>query len=320
VKNSPSSFTAAAKAVDIVGVACGRGLKDERCRQGPEALRRFGLVECLQAKDIPATWRDRFEAAPASSGVPAMAAIADLSTHLANRASEIVRRGRRLAVVGGDHSIAVGTWRGVAQALRPKGALGLVWIDAHMDSHVPETTPSGNIHGMPLAALLGMGDPSLVSAGPDGPALDPRYVSLVGVRSFEREEAELLQRLGVRIHLMDEVKQRGLGAVLDEAVERASVGTAGFGLSLDLDSIDPTHAPGVSTPVRGGLDAGELLPAFGRIGRRPNLVAMEVVEFNPARDRGDSTARLVCDLLGEVFSTEVSDDEPGRSGTDLRRA
>ena len=320
MKDFPSSFAAAAKAVDIVGVACGRGLEDERCRQGPETLRRFGLVECLQAKDIQATWRHRLEAAPVSSGVPAMAAIADVSTHLANRASEIVKQGHRLAVVGGDHSIAVGTWRGVAQALRPKGSLGLVWIDAHMDSHIPETTPSGNIHGMPLAALLGKGDPSLAAADPEGPALDPNHLSLVGVRSFEPAEAELLKRLGVRVYLMDEVKQRGLGVVLDEAVERASTGTAGFGLSLDLDSIDPTQAPGVSMPVRGGLDVGELLPALRRMGRDPNLVAMEVVEFNPARDRGDSTARLVCDLLGEVFSSEVSDDEPGRSRTDLRRA
>jgi arginase len=309
VKDSLLLTETAARAVDIIGAACGRGAKEEGSRFGPEALKRYGLEARLQAEGIRAWWRDDLEAAPAVSGVPALAAITDLADRLADRAAQAVGDGGRLAVLGGDHSVATGTWRGVARALRPRGPTGLVWIDAHMDSHTFETTPSGAIHGMPLAALLGHGTPALIG---DGPALRPEHVSLVGVRSFEPGEAELLQRLGVRIYFIDEVNRRGLKTVLDEAADRASAATAGFGLSLDLDAIDPAEAPGVSCFTPNGLRAGDMLCGLKRIGRRPGLVAVEITEYNPAHDRADITARLTCDLLSAVFSPGETAHEQAR--------
>jgi hypothetical protein len=168
---------------------------------------------------------------------------------------------RTVSIVGA----ATGTWSGAAAALRPRGALGLLWIDAHMDAHRPHTSPSGNLHGMPLACLLGHGEPALATLA-GAPALAPAHVCLVGVRSYEAEEAQLLEQLGVRVFLMDEVRRRGLPAVLREAHAVVTRGTAGFGVTLDVDAVDPQEAPGVGTPAPGGLRAGSLLAELERLG------------------------------------------------------
>jgi arginase len=198
-------------------------------------------------------------------------------------------------VIGGDHSCAIGTWKGIARALAPRGPLGLVWIDAHMDAHTPETSPSGMLHGMPLACLLGHGDPRL--ALEPAAALDPGRLCLVGVRSFESGEASLLERLGVRVFRMREIERRGLAPVMAEALAIARNGSGGYGVSLDLDAIDPRDAPGVGTAVRHGIRAAELRELFGRLAQDPALDALEIAEYNPARDRGGATARLIGDIV-----------------------
>lgn len=202
-------------------------------------------------------------------------------------------------IIGGDHSCAIGTWKGAARAFGKRGAhgaLGLIWIDAHMDGHTPETTPSGKLHGMPVACLLGHGDRRLTGIGGDAP-LDPRRVCLVGVRSFEPEEAALLRRLGVRVFFMKEVERRGLAAVMKEAVAVARGDGGRYGVSLDLDALDPRDAPGVGTPVAGGIRAADLRRALSAIAGDDALAALEIVEYNPHQDRRGATARLVGDAI-----------------------
>ena len=218
-----------------------------------------------------------------------------VSARLAHRTHDLAAGGRLPVVLGGDHSCAIGTWKGIASALAPRGPLGLVWIDAHMDAHTPETTPSGMLHGMPLACLLGRGDPRL--ALEPAAALDPRRLCLVGVRSFESGEAALLERLGVRVFPMREVARRGLVPVMDEALAIARSGSGGYGISLDLDAIDPRDAPGVGTAVRDGIRGSDIRGVFARLADDPLLAALEIAEYNPARDRNGLTARLVQDVV-----------------------
>ena len=197
--------------------------------------------------------------------------------------------------------MAMGTWSGVARARRSDGALGLIWIDAHLDAHTPATTPSGNRHGMPIAYLLGCGDDALRHLAGSRPALRPQNVCIVGVRSCERQEAALLRRLGVRVIGDDEIARIGVEAALRSAMEIVRRGTIGFGVSLDLDVIDPVDAPGVGTPVAGGIPARALSVALEGIGRQPGFVGLELVEYNPDRDRDGRTARIAVDLARGVF-------------------
>lgn len=218
---------------------------------------------------------------------------------LALRVPDIVTRGALPVVLGGDHSCAVGTWKGLARALAPRSP-GLIWIDAHMDAHTSQTTPSGMLHGMPLACLLGHGEPAL-SGIADGVRLDPKKVCLIGVRSFEHGEATLLRRLGVRVFSMPEIRKRGLDAVMREAFAVATAGAAGFGVTLDLDALDPRDAPGVGSPVAGGIRAHELLTALEPLARNAAPAAVEIVEYNPHLDQIGKTGALVPELLAAML-------------------
>lgn len=236
------------------------------------------------------------------------AAVRLLAGRLATRAEASVAAHTPILVLGGDHSIAMGTWAGAAQALRPRGPLGLVWIDAHMDAHTPATTPSGNWHGMPVAHLLGECEPEMadmaVCTGA-APALRPQHVCLVGPRSFEPQEAARLSRLGVRVIDHVEIQRIGLATAIETATAIASTGTAGFGVSLDLDVIDPTQAPGVGTAEPGGVDAIELTRALRGLAEQPGFVGLEIVEFNPALDVEGRTARVALDLVASALRRSV---------------
>ena len=283
---------------EFVGVACGAGAPDPGCGDAPETLRRNGIVETLTTSGMPALWNETLYPDPAAA-TDSCSAVSGICERLALRVSDVVSRGALPVVLGGDHSCAVGTWKGLAQAVAPRGSLGLIWIDAHMDAHTPQTTSSGMPHGMPLACLLGHGAPELTSIAGGAP-LDPRHTCLIGVRSFEAGEAGLLKRLGVRVIFMSEVRRRGLAAVMDQALTIAAAGTAGFGVTLDLDALDPRDAPGVGSPVPGGLRAQELLPALAQLASRA-LVGVEVAEYNPHYDREGKTAALVPELLAVLL-------------------
>jgi arginase len=287
--------------VRIVGVACGYGAPDPRCAEGPDALRRQGLVSRLQRAAVDAAWSATISKSP---GEDPYIAVASVAGRLARSTEEIAARGRFPVVLGGDHSCAIGTWKGIARATSARGPLGLIWIDAHMDAHTPATTPSGKLHGMPLACLLGQGDPRLTAIAGSA-RLDPRRVCLIGVRSFETGEAALLTRLGVRVFFMHEVRRRGLAAVMKEAVAIARGKDGCYGISLDLDAIDPRDAPGVGSPVPGGIRSRELWHALAACRRDPALAALEIVEYNPYRDRRGATARLVEDAIEARLAPSV---------------
>ncbi len=283
--------------IHIIGCASGAGASDPGCAEGPDYVRDSGMVPRLQAQGIDLSWHTTLY--PGSGDVP-LHQVRDMSERLAREFSSSVVTGAVPLVIGGDHSCAIGTWSGAFVTVRERGPLGLIWIDAHMDSHTPQTTPSGAIHGMPLAVLLGYGAPELVGIAAPGAKLLARHLCLVGVRSYEEGEAELLRSLGARVFFMEEVKRRGIDAVMAEALAIASNGTAGFGISIDLDAFNPGESPGVGTPVRGGLHHLELDRVLRGIASHPGLIALELAEYNPHRDRHRRTLRLVEDLIAAL--------------------
>ena len=287
--------------IQIIGAASGAGAPDPGCALGPAAVRNSGLLAVLRKRGADISWRAMLDASPEH---PPLAAVEQLCHTLAEEVLHGADEGALPLVIEGDHSCAIGTWSGAFLSLEKRGPLGLVWIDAHMDSHTPETSPSGAIHGMPLAALLGYGRPELCTIGSRLPKLQPRHLCLVGVRSYERGEAELLTRLGVRIFHMREVQRRGIAPVMAEALALAREGTAGFGISIDLDAFSPAESPGVGTPVQHGLHHLELDRVLRGIAADPRLVALELAEFNPLRDRGGRTLKLIGDILTAVVGVE----------------
>src|SRR6267154_2197580 len=299
----------------LIGAALGLGASDPRCGQGPHQLLAGGLLAHLSAQGADVLWRvtlqPQLRRHKSRDG-----AIVEFCARLAREVSAVVGAGDFPIVLGGDHSCAIGTWSGAAKALSARGPLGLVWIDAHMDSHTPSTSPSGMLHGMPLAALLGRGADPELARGAGGP-LAPQHLCLVGVRSYESEEAALLAELGVKIFLMTEIEERGIDAVLDDAVRIASTGTAGYGISIDLDAIEPSDAPGVGTPVAGGIPAAGLIAALRNFSADHSLLGLEVVEYNPHLDRGRKTAMIVEEILAAVLGAPAAS---ARSPEELERS
>lgn len=288
--------------IELIGAAWGLGGADPGCAEAPRVLIPL-LRERLAARGVTVALGPILEPPPGERRKTF--AVSKLCSELAAAVAAARRRGRLPCVIGGDHSCAGGTWTGVARTLQ--GSLGLVWIDAHMDSHTPATSHTGRLHGMPLAWLLGQDDDPLygLAAG----VLEPRHVCLVGVRSYEPEEDERLRRLGVRVVFMDEVRARGIDAVLEEALDIAAAGTEGFGVSIDLDVITPEEAPNVGTPVKGGVSSAALAGALEKIPARPGLTAVELVEYSPRLDRDGRTARVALDLLGAALSGPRQDAE-----------
>lgn len=224
--------------------------------------------------------------------------ITEICTSLAGIVEKQARRGVFPLVLGGDHSIAVGTVSGLSHYYRERGErIGIVWIDAHADMNTPESSPSGNIHGMPLACCAGMGPNELTNIYGYAPKVDPKNIAIVGLRSVDLEEREHVQRSGVHAFTMRQIDERGLRAVMDDAIRAACDGTVGFHLSLDMDAIDPQEAPGVGTPVRGGFTYREAHLAMETVCDSGMMRAMEVVEVNPVIDESNRTAALAVELV-----------------------
>lgn len=287
--------------VTVIAAAAGIGAPDPRCAEGPEHLLARGLVGRIASHGHVAV-RGATVRPQATRGRTHHAVHRNFSAALARETAAAVRRGALPLILGGDHSCAVGTWRGVASAIR--GSLGLIWIDAHLDSHTPGTSPSGMLHGMPLAELLGAGDGSAGTL--PAPVVSPQNICVLGVRSYEPEEAALLANLGVRVIDMDEIERYGLDRAFAEALEIATDGTGGFGITLDLDVLDPADAPGVNLPVRGGgMGVATLSKVLAERGLDPRLAALEIVEFNPYHDLDAQTERAVAGIVDAFFGTAV---------------
>lgn len=297
--------------VEVIGAAWGLGGADPGCADAPAVLAPR-LAERLAACGVPVAPGPMLR--PLGAERRKDAAVSRLCGLLGSAVADAIRRGCLPCVLGGDHSCAGGTWSGVARALH--GPLGMIWIDAHMDSHTPATSPTGRLHGMPLAWLLGQDDDPLYGLATG--VLDPKHVCLVGVRSYEPEEDARLERLGVRVFMAQEVLERGLEAVFREALQIATTGTAGFGVSIDLDVVAPEEAPGVGTPVAGGLAGGPLAQALAVLRGAPALAAIELVEYCPRLDPDGSTARVAVDLL--VSALCGPGDDPKIVAETLHRA
>jgi arginase len=223
-----------------------------------------------------------------------------------SKVERIVGKGHFPLVLGGDHSISVGTVSAVAMAARREGKkIGLLWVDAHGDINTPETSPSGNIHGMPVAALLGEGPEALTSIGGEGPKVDPRNVAMVAIRSLDEGEKVRLKRYGVEVHTMSEVDRIGIDKVMKEALARVTNGTDRVHVSFDLDAVDPTVAPGVGTPVKGGLDYREAHLLMEMLSDSGVMTSLEVVEANPILDDRNASGTFAVELVQSAFGKRI---------------
>jgi len=279
--------------IDLIGVASSLGCPIAGAERAPQALQNLGLAETLQTQGISTHWHRVIQNEPALSATDSLQ---KLCQHLSMSVAEKLLNKEFFGVIGGDHACAIGTWNGVYQARQGK-PFGLIWVDAHMDSHTPQSSLSGALHGMPLACLLGYGDTRLTQLANPGPTLQPEHVCLIGVRSFEAEEQKLLSGLGVRVFGMQEIEQRGMAHVIQEALHIVSAQTDAFGLSIDLDAIDPQIAPAVSITEPDGLQLGELNALLAPLASQAGFLGVEIAEFNPDRDINDTTARLISSIL-----------------------
>jgi len=296
--------------IQVIGVPMDLGASRRGVDMGPSAMRLANLAEHLERLghtvddlgNVPVPDRNSLGPAPDAR----LIAIADVCTDLAQKTAQAVRTGFRPLVIGGDHSLAAGSVAGTATALAEHGArVGLIWLDAHGDLNTPATSLSGNVHGMPVAHLLGLGDSRLSRIASVFPAVRAEHVVFVGLRDLDDAEKAVIHSLGLRAFTMRDIDERGLRAVMDDAVAIATHGTGGVHVSCDADWIDPGEAPGVGTPVRGGATLREAHLAMEIIHDSGALRAMDLVEINPILDRQNHTAELAAELIASAFGRRI---------------
>ena len=233
--------------------------------------------------------------------------IADACVHLANLVVEIRQEGRTPLVLGGDHSIAVGTVSGMAESFRREGKkIGLLWFDAHADFNTPDISPSGNVHGMPMASIMGYGPIELTHIFGFSPKIVPQHAVQIGIREVDPEERQLVKQSGIRVFTMKDIDRRGIGSVMDEALSLVTNGTEGYAVTLDADFLDPYESPGVATPVRGGADYREAHLAMEMIADTKKMISFEITEINPILDVQNKTAHFGMELILSAFGKQIS--------------
>lgn len=298
--------------IAIIGAPLDLGQGRRGVDMGPSAVRVANLnsrVASLgyEVEDLGNVHVEQAETGP--SGDPHakyLPQIAAACTLLASTVEGALARGCLPLVLGGDHSVAVGTVSGVSNYFRLSDRqAGLIWLDAHADMNTPETSPSGNVHGMPLACIAGMGPVQLTGLFGFQPKIAPHNIVIVGLRDVDTMEKPHVRDSGVRAFTMRDIDERGLRSVMQEAIRLASEGTAGFHLSLDMDFVDPQHAPGVGTPVRGGATYREAHLAMEMICDSGQMVSMEVVEVNPVIDEVNRTADLAVELVMSALGKRI---------------
>lgn len=279
---------------------------------GPSAIHLAGLKEQLEAlghhvgPTFALTVPSQEMSAPGAANARYLTEIAQVCAQLADHVEASLEAGHFPIVLGGDHSVAIGTVSGLARYYRKRGKrIGVLWVDAHTDMNTPETTPSGNIHGMPLAVLLGHGPPELVSIAGAQPALDPRDVCVIGARDVDPTERAIVRETGVRVYTMSELDERGTAVCVNEALSRVTTGTAGVHLSFDLDGVDPQYAPGVGTAVPGGLSFRESHLICEKTAASGKLIGAEMVELNPVIDSENRTGKLAVWLLTSALGKTI---------------
>lgn len=292
------------KSVGILGVPLSYGASMAGVDMGPAALRVARLIERVcdlgyevrDLGDLPLV-RSR-STAKREDKLKYLSQIKSACEELAKQVEGIMAAGELPITLGGDHSIAIGSIAGFAADCRKRNEVpGLIWFDAHADMNTPETTPSGNIHGMPLAVLLGYGAPELTGVGGFSPKINPEYCVHIGARDIDRGEREMIQQLGMRFFTMREIDERGMNACMNEAIEIAAKASGGYAVTFDVDALDPGDAPGSGTLVRGGLTYREAHLGMEKIADAGGMRALEVVEINTALDVNNKTAELGVELI-----------------------
>jgi arginase len=299
--------------VAIVTVSIDLGAGRRGVDMGPSAIRIAGLTDMLtglgyRVREAGMVTASGPEMTPqGESRTRYLAEITDVARRSFAIVSDVLASGAFPLVLGGDHSLSIGTVSALAaHVARTDESLGLLWIDAHTDMNIPETTPSGNIHGMSLAILSGQGGPEeLQSMAGFVPAVHPGNVCIIGARDVDLLERDVVRESGVRVFTMSEIDERGMAACMDEALARVTSGTAGFQLSFDLDAIDPLLAPGVGTPVPGGLTYREAHLVCEKIARSGKLLGAELVELNPVLDAENRTGKLGVGLMASVLGKTI---------------
>jgi arginase len=295
--------------VELIGVPMDLGADRRGVDMGPSAIRYGGLADQLDALGIGCTDNGDLvvpqpEQSQPDSDVDGKAKYLDATRRVCTELSEQVRSvrdsGALPLVLGGDHSIGIGTTNGVADA-----PTGLLWLDAHADLNTPSTTPSGNVHGMALAAILGAGVFGEMEWA-HAPAIEPENVAIVGLRSVDPGERKRIESSPIHAYTMTDIDQRGISTVLREALDAITAETDQLAVSLDLDLLDPREAPGVGTPVRGGASYREAHAAMEVIGEtKTDLCSLELVEVNPILDESNQTAELACELTASALGKRV---------------
>jgi arginase len=298
--------------IAILGAPLDLGAGRRGVDMGPSALRLAGLNAKLtslgyQLEDLGNVSVAQQESTPSGpENAKYLPQIAKTCTKLAEMVENVLASGNFPLVLGGDHSVAAGTVSGVSDFFRKRGEkVGLIWIDAHADMNTPESSPSGNVHGMPLACCMGRGPRELAQIFDYAPKVEGINVVLVGIRDVDRREREIIRESGVTAFTMRDIDERGLPNVMERAIAVANEGTSGFHLSLDMDVVDPDEAPGVGTPVRGGMTYREAHLAMETICDCSRMTSMEVVEVNPVLDDANRTALLAVELVMSAMGKKI---------------
>ncbi len=298
--------------IRVIGVPLDLGQSRRGVDMGPSAVRVAGLEARLEAighvvedaGNIAVAIPEQKKAGAANAKY--LKEITATCTKSAEMVLNTLEEGKFPIVLGGDHSLAVGTVSGVAEFYRRKNQkIGLIWIDAHSDINTPETSPSGNVHGMPMAALMGLGPAELGNIYDFSPKVRPENCVLVGIRDVDQHEKENIRRAGIQCFTMRDIDERGMRTVMEEALRMAGRGTAGYHISLDMDWIDPEDAPGVGTPVWGGATYREAHLAMEIISDHGRMLSFEIVEVNPVIDSHNQTADLAVELALSALGKKI---------------
>jgi arginase len=298
--------------IKILGIPLDLGQERRGVDMGPSAVRAAGLNHALKslghAVEDAGNIRVRLpeEQHFGDRHAKYLKEIAETSQEVANRIYQTLEAGYFPVSLGGDHSVAIGTMAGIAKYYRDRDqAVGCLWIDAHADMNTPESSPSGNVHGMPFAAALGHGPESLTQISGFAPKLRPEKCVLIGVRDLDARERRIVKESGVNVLTMREIDEQGMRTVAEKAIALASEGTAGFVVSFDMDALDPDEAPGVGTPVRGGITFREAHLAMEMIADSRKMIAFELVEINPIVDLMNKTAILGVGLAASALGKKI---------------
>lgn len=301
------------RAVHIIGVPLDLGAGRRGVDMGPSALRIAGIGEKLASLGCVVTDKGNLHVPVretlhvAHNDRKFIDEIAAVCTELYDTSYAALSAGALPLVLGGDHSLGAGSiaataaWARVAHRL----PVGVIWVDAHGDMNTPSTSPSGNVHGMPLAALLGSEPRELANIGGFFPTIEPRHTVLVGIRNLDEREKGLVRAAGVHVFTMKDIDRQGIASVMEQAVALASDGTAGIHVSFDMDSCDPSVAPGVGTPVKGGLDYREAHMVMELVADSGKLLALDLVEVNPTLDLRNTTAEMGVELAMSALGQKI---------------